>query len=102
MDKSFDIPGGLPLPSSALSKPLPSPAINLSRSVVSEQSISGLLDRLLRGAGLSVREAAKRLEMNDESVRQYVRGRRNRPSLSWFIRFVELCGGRVILEFKQK
>lgn len=40
--------------------------------------------------------------MNDQSLRPYLKGRRTKPSLLWFLKYVEACGGRVYIEFPNK
>lgn len=64
-----------------------------------ERAIGRLLSSLLSKGGLSVGEASRRLGVSTQAVRQYLKGRRNKPSLLWFIRFADMCGARVILEF---
>ena len=66
------------------------------------RAISKLLARLLDSAGLSVNETARRLGVSQNAVRQYTSGRRVKPSLIWFAKVVELCGGRLYIEFPQK
>ena len=71
----------------------------LTPVVCDRRAIARLLETLLDRAGISVREAATRLGMNDQSLRPYLKGRRTRPSLLWFLKFVEACGGKVYIEF---
>jgi hypothetical protein len=66
-----------------------------------ERVITRLLERLLQTGGLSVNEAARMLGLSPNSLRQYMKGRRKKPSLWWFIRLAELCGARVSVEFKR-
>jgi hypothetical protein len=75
---------------------------SLTPLVCDERAIQRLLETLLRRGGLSVNEAARRLGVTENSVRQYIRGRRQRPSLQWFIRLAEVCGARVTVEFPPK
>jgi len=51
---------------------------------------------------LSVGVIADRLGVTPNAVWQYLKGRRSRPSLQWFIRLVEVCGGKVTIEFPKR
>lgn len=90
--------------------PVPSvnsiPSINstspLTPLVCDERAIARLLEMIIQRGGLSTNEVAKRMGVTQNAVRQYIRGRRNRPSLIWFIRLAELCGARVVIEFPSK
>ena len=90
-----------PLPGGATATPIfrTSP---LTPMVCDRRAITQLLGMLLDRAGISTAEGARRLGMNVESLRPYLRGRRTKPSLLWFLKFVEACGGRVYVEFPQK
>ena len=57
---------------------------------------------ILSKGGLSVGEAARRLGVTSNTIRQYLRGRRNKPSLLWFLKLVEISGARVTIEFPSK
>lgn len=70
----------------------------LTPVVCDERAIAGLLGMILNRAGLSVGEAAKRMGVSDEALRQYLKGRRTKPSLIWFVKLAELCGARVLIE----
>jgi DNA-binding transcriptional regulator YdaS (Cro superfamily) len=87
------LPGGnaIFLPKSASS--------NLTPLVCDERAIARLLGLLLSRGGLSIGEVARRLGVTPQAVRQYLRGRRNKPSLIWFVKFAEACGGKVSIEF---
>jgi hypothetical protein len=74
----------------------------LTPLVCDERAISRLLETLLSRSGLSAGEVARRLGISSNAVRQYLRGRRSKPSLIWFIRLAELCGARVTIEFPTK
>jgi DNA-binding NarL/FixJ family response regulator len=67
-----------------------------------ERAIAKLLETLLSRAGFSINEAARRLGVTPNAVRQYIRGRRNKPSLSWFLKLATLCGAKVSIEFPEK
>lgn len=78
------------------------PSLPLTPIICDKRAIAGLLESFLDQAGLSKKEAAARLGVDVEAVRQYLNGRRVKPSLLWFIRFVNLCGGRVMVEWPAK
>lgn len=61
-----------------------------------------LLEELLDRGGLSSNDMARRLGVTPNAVRQYIVGRRSNPSLLWFVKFVEVCGGRLWVEFPRK
>lgn len=86
-----------PVPS-ASSMPTFRSTTPLTPLVCDERAIARLLGLLLNKGGLTVEEASRRLGVTPNAVRQYLKGRRNKPSLIWFIRLVELCGGKVTLE----
>jgi hypothetical protein len=65
-----------------------------------ERVIQQLLLILLNRAGMAPRDAANVLGIRENAIRQYLQGRRS-PGLFWFIRFAELCGARVVLEWPE-
>lgn len=75
--------------------------LQITPIITQDRQIQRLLERLLSTGGLSVNEAARLMGTNPNSIRQYLRGRRNKPSLRWFVALAELCGARVSIEFKQ-
>ena len=58
------------------------------------------MELLLRRAGLSYHEAAKRLGVAVQSLHQYKKYKSS-PSVWWLVRLTELCGGRLIIELPQ-
>lgn len=64
------------------------------------RAISRLLETALSRAGLSISEAARRLDVSPQAIRQYVHGRRN-PSLGQFLKLMDVCGARVSVEFQR-
>lgn len=92
----------IPLPSGASFLPAFRSNSSLTPVVCDDRAISGLLELIVARSGLSVSEIARRLGVGDEAVRQYVRGRRTKPSLSWFVRFAAVCDVDVRLVFKGK
>lgn len=91
-----------PLPSS-FKAPLGHPNAHsspLTPVICDDRAVARLLEQLLEKAGITIKEAAEKLGMEStNSVRQYITGRRVRPSLMWFVRFAEMCGARVIIEW---
>jgi hypothetical protein len=87
-----------PIPSGSL------PAKTQSLTIVLDdpRSIALLIEQLLIRANLSEAELARRLGIKRASLNQYRSLRRKRPSLAWFARLVETCGGRIILEYPTK
>lgn len=68
-----------------------------------KDSIPHLLRRLLERAGVSSSEAARRLGVVPNTIRQYYRFNAPiNPGLVWFIRFCEALGARVVVEFPEK
>lgn len=82
------------------------PAFNhtspLTPVVCDDRAIAKLLETLLSRSGLSTAEICRRLGITTNALRQYLAGRRKRPSLSWFVRLVEICGGKVTITFPEK
>lgn len=91
-----DAPDVAPLASST---PHVRSSSTLSPVICDERVISKLLESLLYRSGQSSGEVARKMGVSPNSVRQYINGRRCRPSLIWFVRLAELCGARVIVEF---
>lgn len=78
------------------------PTTSLTPVVCDERAISRLLGSILQRAGLSVGDMAAKMGVSPQSVRQYTAGRRCRPGLLWFIKFAELAGARVVLEWPER
>lgn len=74
----------------------------LTPLVCDERVIARLLETLISRSGKSLGLLAQELGVTPNAVRQYVRGRRSRPSLIWFIRLAELCGAKVSIEFPRR
>ena len=74
----------------------------LTPLVCDEQAIAKLLGTLLNRGGISIAEASRRLGVTSNAVRQYMRGRRSKPSLIWFIKFAQACGAKLVIEFPSK
>lgn len=96
--EEFDAPLAVPMPSSSTIPSFRSTS-SLTPLVCDERAIARLLELMLAKGGLSVNEAAKRMGVTSNAIRQYLRGRRTRPSLIWFIKMAELCGAKVSVEF---
>jgi hypothetical protein len=96
--RSDDAPFLTPIPSSA-NRPVVTTSSSLTPLICDERAISSLLGNLLDGSGLTISAASRRLGINPASLRQYINGRRGRPSLLWFLRFAAICGAKVTIEF---
>lgn len=103
---------GVEEPSSDPNPTVPMPslgAVNLVRSsspltpvVCDDRAITRLLESILLRSGLTLSEAARRIGVHPSSLRQYINGRRTRPSLFWFARFTEVCGSHLVVEMPMK
>lgn len=71
----------------------------LTPLVCDERAISKLLETLLSRSGLSVAEASRRMGVTTNTIRQYIHGRRSKPSLLWFIKLAAICGVQVTIEW---
>jgi DNA-binding CsgD family transcriptional regulator len=92
-----------PLPGGAAATSFKSASsTSLTPLVCDERAIARLLSSLISRGGLSIGEVSRRLGVTTNSVRQYLRGRRNKPSLMWFVRFAEICGARVVIEWPER
>jgi hypothetical protein len=87
---------------SSSSVPLIRSSAPLTPLVCDERVIQRLLGEIINKGGLTPNEVARRMGVSSNAIRQYLRGRRNRPSLIWFVRLAELCGARVLIEFPGK
>lgn len=70
----------------------------LTPVVCDDRAITRLLEQILLRSGLTISEAARRLGVSPSALRQYINGRRSRPSLFWFAKFVEVCGSHLLIE----
>ena len=75
---------------------------NLAPVLTDERVIMHLIDELLSRSGLSVHELAKRLGVQRSTINQYRYMRRTKPSVKWLVRLVDVCGGRIWVEFPDK
>lgn len=91
----------VPVPSSSAIPSFKSTSL-LSPIVCDERAIGRLLETLLHRAGLSTEEASRRLGVTSNTIRQYLHGRRTKPSLLWFIKLATLCGAKVTIEFPSR
>jgi hypothetical protein len=90
----------VPLPTSHLASSAINPA-PFRVLVPDEASTVKLLEDLLKMSGLSIRQAAKNMGVEDMSLRQYLRGRRSNPSVIWLIKFAGLCGYELVVRRKK-
>jgi DNA-binding XRE family transcriptional regulator len=67
--------------------------------VADPELLPAILNHLLRRSGLSQAEIARRLGEARQSVQQYHSGVRPNPSLKWFLRYAQVCGAKVVVEF---
>lgn len=79
------------------------PASRPTRAVVADPALLGqLMNLILDRSGLSESEIARRLGTARQSVQQYRYLKRTNPSLRWFLRYVQVCGGRLVLELPEE
>jgi DNA-binding Xre family transcriptional regulator len=89
------------LPGSAHRQSASSP-ISLTPLVCDHRAITKLLERLIESRGLTIREVAHRMGMNERSLQQYTSGRRSNPTLMFFLKLCEAAGVRVAVELSPK
>lgn len=87
---------------SAFSIPTSSNLTSLTPLVNDQRAILRLLELILSKADINVPELARRLGVADNCIRQYVSGRRSKPSLQTFLRIAEAAGCKVMIQFPQK
>lgn len=98
-DSSPDEPLILPVPLPSLqTAPIYRAHSSLTPVVCDERAISRLLELILIRSGLSISEVARRMCVTPNSVRQYINGRRSKPSLLWVVKFAETCGSHISIE----
>lgn len=90
----------VPLPSSSAIPAFKSSSL-LTPVVCDERAIGRLLETLLSRSGMSIEEASRRLGVTSNTIRQYLHGRRTKPSLFWFVRLATLCGASVSIQFPE-
>lgn len=83
------------IPASASSSPL-------TPVICDERAISRLLETLLWRSGLTIREAARLLGVDESSVREHTSGRTQRPSLLWFVKFAAICGATLTIQMPER
>ena len=89
------------MPSQAPSLPSFRSVSSLTPVVCDERAIGRLLEQLIYKSGLNVNQAAKLMGVTSNTIRQYIAGRRSRPSLIWFVKLATACGASVQVEFKK-
>lgn len=98
-DDELAEPAGLSLPVVPSSPTLAVPRkLGLMATVADDRALGSFLRATLQASGMSINEMARRIGTNDKTIRQYLTGRRGKPSLKWFLRFIELTGARVWVE----
>lgn len=63
------------------------------------KAVTSLIIQLLQRSGMSQAEMCRRLGIKPQSMQQYKAGRRMKPSAEWLARLVQVCGGRLLVEF---
>jgi hypothetical protein len=69
------------------------------------KAIAAVIDALLKRAGISKAEAARRLGQRTQTLQQYSalkRGGGRGVSLKWFLRLAAVCGATVKLHFPER
>jgi hypothetical protein len=92
-------PSLTPLPSTS------SPPIQRSRLAVivtDDKAIQSLIELVLDRSGLTQSEIARRLGIKLQSLNEYYRGRRRRPSVQWLARLIDVCGAKIYVEFPSR
>jgi hypothetical protein len=84
----------VPLPSSQASNPA-----SIAVVLDDPRAMTNLITQLLSRSGMSLAEMCRRLGIKPQSIQQYKAGRRMKPSAEWLARLVQVCGGRLIVEF---
>jgi hypothetical protein len=90
----------IPLPSHSPSSPTSAP--NRVGVIPDKRAIAGLVNTIITRTGLKQTEVAERMGLTKQSIFNYYAGHRTSPSLFWFSRFVEACGGKVYVEFPDR
>lgn len=65
---------------------------------MNDGAVKGLVNQMLRHAGLTQVEAARRMGVSTNALAQYCQGMR-RPGLMIVLRIAEVCGARLLVEF---
>lgn len=94
--ETFDLS---PLPSSSSFATLDNP-VPLLPIVSDGRALIRLMALLIRKSGRSQQEIATLMGDWQPNISNTLAGKRVRPSLVWFLRFVEACGGKVRISFK--
>jgi hypothetical protein len=61
-------------------------------------SIAEALNAALFSSGLIQADVARRLGITNQSVDQYRRSARSNPSVKWLIRYLQVCGAKLVVE----
>jgi hypothetical protein len=88
-----------PLPSSSQGQSAFSITSTLLPVVNDRRAMLKLLGFLLRKSNRSAADVAESMGIQASCVQQYMRGKRPKMGLEWFLRFVQACGGKVRIEF---
>ena len=80
--------------------PLPRSSRAILRRGLNSTATRGLLVEIFRSSGLSLNKLAKTLGVSRQSLQQYLRGARVKPSALWLVQFALACGGAVQVQLK--
>lgn len=62
-------------------------------------SIGPILERVMEHSGTHQAEVARRMRIRPQSLNQYVKSRRARPSLDWLLHFLTVNGAALVVVF---
>lgn len=74
--------------------------VAITELICDEHALPRLLERMMKTGGVGVQEIARQWGVNSEAIRQYVKGRRSKPGLAWFVRFAASCGATITMDLK--
>jgi len=78
--------------------PAPSPSGVRRILTLDSASIVEALNAALYSSGLIQAEVAKRLGIRGQSIDQYRRNVKSNPSVKWLIRYLQVCGAKLVVE----
>jgi transcriptional regulator with XRE-family HTH domain len=62
-------------------------------------SMGPVLERVMEHSGTHQAEVARRMRIRPQSLNQYVKSRRARPSLDWLLHFLSVNGASLVVVF---
>ena len=84
----------IPLPGSSSSE-----KASLAVVLCDNKTICVLIETILHRSGMTQAEVCRRLGISSSNFNQYRLGRRMKPSVWWLARLIDVCGGRLFVEF---